>query len=116
MAAQRIAESSGVRRHVVVDIDLRVFGGSALTSDVGIPKDRDVDVLVGPVRSGHDDVDACFREMQRGRQSKIARADDEYVRVARFGKHWNGRRWDGGFLPDVRVSRFGLHLINSWEG
>ena len=30
-----------MNRHVIVDIDLRVFGGSALTSDVAIPKDRD---------------------------------------------------------------------------
>jgi 7-cyano-7-deazaguanine synthase len=31
-----------VRDHVIVDIDLRTFGGSALTSDVAVPKDRDV--------------------------------------------------------------------------
>jgi 7-cyano-7-deazaguanine synthase len=41
-AARRIAERHGVARHVVVDIDLRVFGGSALTSDIAVPKDRDV--------------------------------------------------------------------------
>jgi 7-cyano-7-deazaguanine synthase len=39
-AARRIARQFGVRDHVVVDIDLRVFGGSALTSDVEVPKDR----------------------------------------------------------------------------
>src|SRR5262249_42960995 len=39
-AAQRIAAHFGVARHVVVDIDLRVFGGSALTSDVAVPKGR----------------------------------------------------------------------------
>ena len=37
-AATSIAKRAGVRRHVVVDIDLRVFGGSALTSDLAIPK------------------------------------------------------------------------------
>ena len=26
--------------HVIVDIDLRVFGGSALTADIDVPKDR----------------------------------------------------------------------------
>ncbi|MGH7638799.1 MAG: 7-cyano-7-deazaguanine synthase, partial [Gemmatimonadaceae bacterium] len=33
-AARDIARASGVMQHVVVDIDLRVFGGSALTSDI----------------------------------------------------------------------------------
>ena len=39
-AARRIAARHGVARHVVVDIDLRVFGGSALTADIDVPKDR----------------------------------------------------------------------------
>jgi 7-cyano-7-deazaguanine synthase len=39
-AARRIAKQFGVREHVVVDIDLRWFGGSALTSDAPVPKDR----------------------------------------------------------------------------
>lgn len=39
-AAQSIARSAGVLRHVIVDIDLRVFGASALTSDVAVPKGR----------------------------------------------------------------------------
>ena len=39
-AARRIAAKAGVAEHVVVEIDLRVFGGSALTSDVAVPKDR----------------------------------------------------------------------------
>jgi 7-cyano-7-deazaguanine synthase len=37
-AAQRVAEAQGVAGHVVCEIDLRVFGGSALTSDVDVPK------------------------------------------------------------------------------
>jgi 7-cyano-7-deazaguanine synthase len=39
-AAMRIAQRSGLRRHEVVDIDLRAFGGSALTADIPVPKDR----------------------------------------------------------------------------
>ncbi len=39
-AAQSIARRAGVLRHVVVDIDLRVFGASALTSDLAVPKGR----------------------------------------------------------------------------
>ena len=38
ISAQRVAEAQGVARHVVVDIDLRVFGGSALTADIEVPK------------------------------------------------------------------------------
>ena len=40
VAAQAIAQRTAVTRHVVVDIDLRVFGGSALTSDIAVPKGR----------------------------------------------------------------------------
>jgi 7-cyano-7-deazaguanine synthase len=42
-AARRVASAMGVVHHVVVDIDLRQWGGSALTADVAVPKDRDVD-------------------------------------------------------------------------
>ncbi len=41
-AARRVAAAQGVARHVVVDIDLRQWGGSALTSDTAVPKDRDL--------------------------------------------------------------------------
>ena len=33
-AAKRVASALGVARHVVADIDLRVFGGSALTDEI----------------------------------------------------------------------------------
>jgi 7-cyano-7-deazaguanine synthase len=39
-SARRVAAALGVGRHVIVDIDLRTFGGSALTSDIAVPKDR----------------------------------------------------------------------------
>lgn len=39
-ASQRIANHFAVVKHVVVPIDLRVFGCSALTSDLDVPKDR----------------------------------------------------------------------------
>jgi 7-cyano-7-deazaguanine synthase len=39
-AAQTIAERSNVEEHIIVDIDLRRFGGSALTSDLPVPKGR----------------------------------------------------------------------------
>lgn len=44
-AARRIAEQFTVERHVVAEINLRVFGGSALTGDVEIPKGRDAEEM-----------------------------------------------------------------------
>jgi len=38
-AAFRVSQRLGIRHHVVVDLDLRAFGGSALTTDLPIPKD-----------------------------------------------------------------------------
>jgi len=40
-AAQRVAHALGAIQHVIVDIDLRRFGGSALTADIDVPKGRD---------------------------------------------------------------------------
>jgi len=48
-AARAVAATLGVRRHVEIDIDLSKFGGSALTSDVEVPKDRPCDALQIPV-------------------------------------------------------------------
>ena len=39
-AAQRVARSLGAKEHRIAKIDLRVFGGSALTDDVDVPKQR----------------------------------------------------------------------------
>ncbi|MEA2492077.1 MAG: 7-cyano-7-deazaguanine synthase [Acidobacteriota bacterium] len=39
LAAQRVAETAGVAEHVVHALDLRVFGASALTGDIDVPKD-----------------------------------------------------------------------------
>ena len=41
-AAARISRTMGALAHRVVTIDLRAIGGSALTSDVGVPKGRDL--------------------------------------------------------------------------
>src|SRR5258706_3299737 len=38
-AARRVAEAIGVEEHVIFPLDLRVFGGSALTADIDVPKD-----------------------------------------------------------------------------
>jgi 7-cyano-7-deazaguanine synthase len=44
-AAKRVAARGGVARHEIVDIDLRAFGGSALTADIPVPKDRDEEAM-----------------------------------------------------------------------
>jgi 7-cyano-7-deazaguanine synthase len=45
-AAKAIARRAGIIRHQIVDIDLRAFGGSALTAEIAVPKDRDLDQRV----------------------------------------------------------------------
>jgi 7-cyano-7-deazaguanine synthase len=44
-SARRVAETQGVARHVVAEIDLRAFGGSALTDDIEVPKHERADDL-----------------------------------------------------------------------
>ncbi len=44
-AAQTIAKQFSVADHAVIDIDLRRFGGSALTDDIDVPKGRDIDQM-----------------------------------------------------------------------
>ena len=39
-AARRVADSLGAKQHRIAKIDLRIFGGSALTDDVKVPKKR----------------------------------------------------------------------------
>ncbi len=48
-AARRVAAHYGVSRHQIVDIDLRAFGGSALTDDVDVPRDRSPDEMSGGI-------------------------------------------------------------------
>lgn len=38
--AETIAKEFGVKQHTIIDIDLRIFGASALTADISVPKDR----------------------------------------------------------------------------
>ncbi len=49
VAAQNIAKQASVRRHVTVDIDLRQFGGSALTSELAVPKHDRVEEIGGEI-------------------------------------------------------------------
>lgn len=44
-AAKRVAATLGAEQHRIAAIDLRVFGGSALTDDVEVPKGRSADEM-----------------------------------------------------------------------
>jgi 7-cyano-7-deazaguanine synthase len=44
-AAARVARSLGIERRLVLDIDLRPIGGSALTADLAVPRDRRADKM-----------------------------------------------------------------------
>jgi 7-cyano-7-deazaguanine synthase len=44
-AASRIAKEMGVAQHTIAKVDLRAFGGSALTGDGAVPKNRSVEAI-----------------------------------------------------------------------
>lgn len=44
-AAARVAKNLGVEKHIVADINLRLFGGSALTADIPVPKVNIIDEM-----------------------------------------------------------------------
>jgi 7-cyano-7-deazaguanine synthase len=48
-AAQRVAKALGVVQHVEQVIDLRAFGGSALTDTLAVPKDRDAEAMASGI-------------------------------------------------------------------
>ena len=72
--ARTLAGVLGAARHVIADIDLRVFGRSALTADIDVPKGRDprrmdadrylVSVrFTGVIRDGTGEPDESFDEI-----------------------------------------------------
>jgi 7-cyano-7-deazaguanine synthase len=48
-AAMRVVDQLGIAEHKVVPIDLRAFGGSALTADIDVPKGRDLADMVAEI-------------------------------------------------------------------
>jgi 7-cyano-7-deazaguanine synthase len=48
-SAQAVARHLGVAEHRIIEIDLRAFGGSALTADLPVPKDRDETARAGGI-------------------------------------------------------------------
>jgi 7-cyano-7-deazaguanine synthase len=45
-AAKKVANAIGVTEHLVINIDLKQIGGSSLTDDIDVPKDRDEQEMV----------------------------------------------------------------------
>src|SRR6185436_14087009 len=43
--AKEIARHFGARDHAIITVDMRKIGGSALTADIAVPKDRPVDAM-----------------------------------------------------------------------
>ena len=41
-SAKKLTVGAGIERHVIIDLDFRVYGGSALTDDIDVPKERDL--------------------------------------------------------------------------
>ena|SRR5437773_4092183 len=50
-AARAVARALGVKRHLEIAVDLRGIGGSSLTSDMGVPRDRDVATAAADIPS-----------------------------------------------------------------
>ena len=48
-ASQKIAEACNLTDHIITEIDLRAFGGSALTDDIDVPKDRSESTMSGSI-------------------------------------------------------------------
>jgi 7-cyano-7-deazaguanine synthase len=46
IAATRVAAALGAREHRIAKIDLRIFGGSALTDAIAVPKNRESDTEI----------------------------------------------------------------------
>jgi len=48
-SARKVAAALGAREHKIARIDLRLFGGSALTDDIAVPKGRSVEDMAGEI-------------------------------------------------------------------
>ena len=48
-SAEQVSKSLGVSAHLVIEIDLRAFGGSALTDTIEVPKNRGADEMASGI-------------------------------------------------------------------
>lgn len=50
-SAAGVADALGITRRLVLDVDLRAIGGSALTADIPLPRDRPIDGMAAEIPS-----------------------------------------------------------------
>ena len=55
-AARSVADTLGAASHRIITLDLRAIGGSALTDDIEVPKDREQESGEVPVTYGTSNV------------------------------------------------------------
>jgi 7-cyano-7-deazaguanine synthase len=48
-SASRVAKAMGVEKHLIVDFDLRAIGGSALTDQIDVPKERSTEEMASGI-------------------------------------------------------------------
>lgn len=92
-AAAAVARAGGAVRHLVVPIDLRAFGGSALTGDIPVPKGRkDAEIAAGIPVTYVPARNTIFLSLALG-YAEVAAAADIFIGV-------NARDYSG--YPDCR--------------
>jgi len=92
-AAARIAQNMQVAEHKVANIDLRLFGGSALTDDIEVPKDRDATTMA-------DDIPVTYVPARNTIFLSFALAYSEVVGADMIGIGVNALDYSG--YPDCR--------------
>ena len=100
-AAARVAAAVGAERHIVLPLDLRAFGGSALTADIAVPKGgvgEDVPVTYVPARN------TIFLSLALG-WAEAAGAHDELVLSLARELLANAARHAAASRVDVSVRR-----------
>jgi 7-cyano-7-deazaguanine synthase len=80
-AAHRVAQQLGAADHVILDIDLRAFGASALTDDIPVPKDRSEPEIGGGVPVTYVPArNTIFLSFALG-LAEVLRADDIFIGI-----------------------------------
>jgi len=80
-AAAKVSKAQGAARHIVTEIDLRAMGGSALTSDLEVPKGRSPEAMAGGIPITYDPArNTIFLAFALG-WAEVLEADDIFIGV-----------------------------------
>jgi 7-cyano-7-deazaguanine synthase len=104
-AARRVLHALGIAHHIIVALDLRLFGGSALTADIEVPKNRDMDRISAEIPVTYVPArNAIFLSVALG-WCEVIQAQDIFIGV-------NALDYSG--YPDCRPEFLGAfeHLAN----